>query len=70
MDTDGKDALAVEVTPEQWTDSEIFASLLDQIDGTVAPVLRRAAASLVRTKAISADTSLRRCRAEFDVEVG
>ena len=57
MDTDGKDALAVEVTPEQWTDSEIFASLLDQIDGTVAPVMRRAAVSLVRTKAISADTS-------------
>jgi hypothetical protein len=38
VDADGKDALAVEVTTEQWTESEVFAGLLDPIDGTVAQV--------------------------------
>lgn len=38
VDADGKDALALEVTTEQWTDSEVFAGLLDPIEGTVAQV--------------------------------
>jgi hypothetical protein len=38
VDADVKDALAVEVTTEQWTDGEVFAGLLDQIEGTIAQV--------------------------------
>jgi hypothetical protein len=32
LDADVKDVLAVEVTPEQWTASEVFAGLLEQRD--------------------------------------
>lgn len=38
FDTDVKDALAVEVTTEEWTDSEVFQGLLDQIEGAIAQV--------------------------------
>jgi len=38
VDADVKDVLAVEVTTEQWTDGEVFAGLLEQIEGTIAQV--------------------------------
>lgn len=38
VDADVKDVLAVEVTTAQWTDGEVFAGLLDQIEGTIAQV--------------------------------
>lgn len=36
VDADVKEVLAVEVTTEQWTDGEVFAGLLEQIEGTIA----------------------------------
>ena len=38
VDTDVKNALAVEVTTEQWIDGEVFAGLLEQIEGMIAQV--------------------------------
>jgi hypothetical protein len=38
LDADVKDVLAVEVTPEQWTDSEVFAGLLEQMDDPIGHV--------------------------------
>ena len=38
VDADVKDVLAVEVTTEQWTDSEVFAGLLEQIDDPIGHV--------------------------------
>lgn len=38
VDAEVKDVLAVEVTTEQWTDGEVFAGLLEQIDGAIAQV--------------------------------
>ncbi len=35
FDADVKDALAIEVTTAQWTDGEVFAGLLNQIEGTI-----------------------------------
>jgi len=38
VDADVKEVLAVEVTTEQWSDGEVFAGLLEQIDGAIAQV--------------------------------
>jgi hypothetical protein len=38
IDADVKDVLAVEVTTEQWTDSEVFAGLLEQMDDPIGHV--------------------------------
>jgi hypothetical protein len=38
VDADVKDVLAVEVTTESWTDSEVFAGLLEQIDDPIGHV--------------------------------
>lgn len=38
FDAEVKDALAVEVTTEVWTDGEVFQGLLDQIEGDIAQV--------------------------------
>lgn len=38
FDAEVKDALAVEVTTEAWTDGEVFQGLLDQIDEDIAQV--------------------------------
>lgn len=38
VDADVKDVLAVEVTTEQWTDSEVLAGLLEQIDDPIGHV--------------------------------
>jgi hypothetical protein len=38
FDAEVKDALAVEVTTEAWTDGEVFQGLLDQIEGDIAQV--------------------------------
>lgn len=38
FDAKVKDALAVEVTTEAWTDGEVFQGLLDQIEGDIAQV--------------------------------
>jgi hypothetical protein len=38
FDAEVKDALAVEVTTEAWTDGEVFQGLLDQIEGDLAQV--------------------------------
>lgn len=38
VDAKVKDVIAVEVTTEQWTDGEVFAGLLEQIDGAIAQV--------------------------------
>lgn len=38
VDANLKDVLAVEVTTEQWSDGEVFAGLLEQIDGAIAQV--------------------------------
>jgi len=35
VDADVKDVLAVEVTTEQWTDSDVLAGLLEQIDDPI-----------------------------------
>jgi hypothetical protein len=38
VDADVKEVLAVEVTTEQWTDSEVFAGLLEHIDDPIGHV--------------------------------
>lgn len=38
IDADVKDVLAVEVTTEQWTDSAVFAGLIEQIDDPMGHV--------------------------------
>lgn len=38
MDADVKDVLAVEVTTAQWTDSEVLAGRLEQIDDPIGHV--------------------------------
>ena len=38
MDARVKDAVAVEVTTEQWTDGEVFAGLLEQIDDPITRI--------------------------------
>lgn len=38
VDAAAKDVLAVEVTTEQWTDGEVFAGLLEQIEDPIAQV--------------------------------
>lgn len=38
VDADAKDILGVEVTTPEWTDSEVFAGLLEQVEGEIAQV--------------------------------
>jgi hypothetical protein len=38
VDAHVKDVVAVEVTTEQWTDGEVFAGLLEQIDDPIAQI--------------------------------
>ena len=52
MDARVKDAVAVEVTTEQWTDGEVFAGLLEQIDD---PITRIDADGAYDTRAVSGD---------------
>jgi len=38
FDADVKDVVAVEVTTVEWTDAEVFAGLLEQVEGEISQV--------------------------------